>query len=92
LLARVGKGKWRLKLNFAGVLNDELKGFYRSTWKDDKGVEHVIATTQFEATDARRAFPCFDEPNMKATFKVTLNVPHEYEALSAMRPTSTSTI
>jgi puromycin-sensitive aminopeptidase len=89
---KVGKGKWRLKINFAGVLNDELKGFYRSTWKDDKGVEHVIATTQFEATDARRAFPCFDEPNMKATFKVTLNVPHGYEALSAMRPTSESTI
>lgn len=89
---RVGKGAWRLKLNFAGTLNDELKGFYRSVWKDESGKEHVIATTQFEATDARRAFPCFDEPNMKATFKVTLNVPHGYQALSCMRPVSESTM
>ncbi|HMY52026.1 MAG TPA: M1 family metallopeptidase [Candidatus Obscuribacter sp.] len=88
----VGKGAWRLKLSFAGTLNDELKGFYRSVWTDAAGVEHVIATTQFEATDARRAFPCFDEPNMKATFKVTLNVPHGYQALSSMRSVGESTI
>ena len=88
----LGAGKWKLKLAFAGELNDELKGFYRSTWTDDQGKVHVIATTQFEATDARRAFPCFDEPEMKATFKVALNVPHDYTALSAMKVESTSTM
>ena len=40
-----------------------------------EGREQVIATTQFEATDARRAFPCWDEPDFKASFGVTLNVP-----------------
>jgi len=88
----LGKGKWRLKVPFTGILNDELKGFYRSTWTDAEGKTHVIATTQFEATDARRAFPCFDEPEFKATFKVVLYVPHDYTALSAMRPVSISTM
>jgi puromycin-sensitive aminopeptidase len=88
----LGRGKWRIKMAFAGILNDELKGFYRSIWKDDSGKEHVIATTQFEACDARRAFPCFDEPEFKATFKVILNIPHTFQALSAMRVVSTATM
>jgi puromycin-sensitive aminopeptidase len=88
----LGRGKWRLKMAFAGILNDELKGFYRSIWKDESGKEHIIATTQFEACDARRAFPCFDEPEFKATFKVVMNIPHAYQALSAMREVSVSTM
>ena len=60
---------------FRGMLNDKLRGFYRSTFTDDDGDERVIATTQFEATDARRAFPCWDEPDFKAVFAVTLVVP-----------------
>ena len=66
-------GPARLELAFTGTLNDRLRGFYRSTMFVD-GVEHVIATTQFQSTDARRAFPCFDEPDRKATFGVTLDV------------------
>jgi len=88
----IGRGKWRIKMAFEGILNDELKGFYRSIWKDEAGKEHVIATTQFEACDARRAFPCFDEPEFKATFKVIMNIPHDYQALSAMREESVSTM
>lgn len=61
-----------VRLEFAGILNDRLCGFYRSTYADEGGAEHTIAVTQFESTDARRAFPCFDEPDMKATFEVTL--------------------
>jgi puromycin-sensitive aminopeptidase len=67
-------GPATLHLGFRGVLNDMLHGFYRSTFTDDAGVEHVIATTQMESTDARRAFPCWDEPEYKATFEVTLVV------------------
>nr|MBA2450690.1 M1 family metallopeptidase [Chloroflexota bacterium] len=75
-------GPWTLHLAFSGILNDKLHGFYRSTYRDDAGVEHVIATTQFEATDARRAFPCWDEPDFKAVFGVTLVVDEELMAVS----------
>ena len=70
----IDPGRHRLRLAFAGVLNDQLRGFYRSTYRDEGGVEHVMATTQFEATEARRAFPCWDEPDLKATFDLTLVV------------------
>ncbi|MHB8246099.1 MAG: M1 family metallopeptidase [Acidimicrobiales bacterium] len=76
------KGRHTLALTFGGVLNDELAGFYRSTFEDDGGATHTIATTQFEMTDARRAFPCFDEPAFKATFEVTLVVPRGLAAFS----------
>lgn len=67
---------------FNGVLNNDLRGFYRSTFTDDDGAEQVIATTQFQSTDARRAFPCWDEPDMKATFDITLVVDPEETAVS----------
>jgi aminopeptidase N len=51
-----------LEIAFDGILNDQLHGFYRSTFTDPSGEKHTIATTQFENTDARRAFPCWDEP------------------------------
>ena len=73
-----------LRLDFTGTLNDQLRGFYRSSYTDRDGVERHLATTQFEATDARRAFPCWDEPAVKATFEVTLVVPEELEAISNM--------
>jgi puromycin-sensitive aminopeptidase len=82
-LARpVGPGTWRLRLGFAGTLNDKLRGFYRSTYKDPQGVERVLAATQFEATDARRAFPCWDEPDFKAVFAVTLAIDPALTAVS----------
>jgi puromycin-sensitive aminopeptidase len=75
-------GPWLLHLTFTGILNDKLHGFYRSTFKDEDGNERVIATTQFEATDARRAFPCWDEPDFKASFAVTLIVDNALTAVS----------
>ena len=80
--ASLPPGGYRLKLGFEGILNDKLRGFYRSVFRDDDGNEHVIATTQFESTDARRAFPCFDEPDFKAVFGVTLIVPDDLYAVS----------
>jgi puromycin-sensitive aminopeptidase len=67
-------GPWKLEISFDGILNDDLRGFYRSVYTDPDGNEKTIATTQFEATEARRAFPCWDEPDLKATFGVTLVV------------------
>ncbi len=78
----VPAGQYRLLLAFEGVLNDKLHGFYRSVFQDEQGNEHVIATTQFETTDARRAFPCFDEPDFKAVFGITLLIPNELFAVS----------
>ncbi|MGE5227875.1 MAG: M1 family metallopeptidase [Planctomycetaceae bacterium] len=75
-------GDWTLSLAFGGALNDRLTGLYRSTFTDDEGVERVIAATHFEATDARMAFPCWDEPDMKATFGMTLVVKDGLTALS----------
>jgi puromycin-sensitive aminopeptidase len=73
---------YRLELEFSGVLNDKLHGFYRSSFTDDEGRERVIATTQFEPADARRAFPCWDEPDFKATFSVILVVDDSLTAIS----------
>ncbi len=78
----VGPGEHRLHLGFRGTLNDKLRGFYLSVFTDAEGHERVIATTQMEATDARRAFPCFDEPDFKAVFAVTLVVAADLLAIS----------
>jgi puromycin-sensitive aminopeptidase len=75
-------GEWMLHLDFRGTLNDKLVGFYRSTYKDGDHHSSVIATTHFEATDARRAFPCWDEPDLKAVFGVTLVVDDGLSAIS----------
>jgi puromycin-sensitive aminopeptidase len=75
-------GPATLHLSFTGILNDKLHGFYRSTFTDDDGIEHTIATTQMESTDARRAFPCWDEPELKATFEITLVVDDTLAAYS----------
>jgi puromycin-sensitive aminopeptidase len=67
-------GPASIRIEFTGILNDQLHGFYRSTYMAPDGESKTIATTQFEATDARRAFPCWDEPDLKATYTVTLIV------------------
>ncbi|MEO8341547.1 MAG: M1 family metallopeptidase, partial [Nitrospirota bacterium] len=75
-------GTWRLTMTFSGTLNDKLRGFYRSSYKDEDGVNHSLAATQFEATDARRAFPCWDEPDFKAVFATTLVIDPTLTAVS----------
>jgi puromycin-sensitive aminopeptidase len=71
-----------VEIAFDGTLNDQLVGFYRSKFVDDQGVTHTIATTQFENSDARRAFPCWDEPAFKATYQVNLTIPSHLAAYS----------
>jgi aminopeptidase N len=79
---RLPAGAATLHLTFSGVLNDRLRGFYRSTFSADGGGDRTIAVTQFEPTDARRAFPCWDEPEFKAVFGVTLDVADDLLAVS----------
>ena len=64
-----------LKVVFNGKLNDKMRGLYRSSYVGLDGKEKVMCCTQFESTDARRAFPCWDEPAFKATFKIIATVP-----------------
>lgn len=80
-------GKYDLTLVFEGILNDKMRGFYKSSYLVD-GVETHMATTQFEATDARRAFPCFDEPAHKSIFHVSLIIPKDKTAISNTLPVS----
>lgn len=80
----VGKGV--LEIKYRGFLNDQMAGFYRSQYTNSKGEKKHMATTQFEAIDARRCFPCWDEPARKATFTVTLVYPGHLMAISNMPP------
>jgi puromycin-sensitive aminopeptidase len=74
-------GDHELQLAFTALVNDHMEGLYRSRYTLD-GQEHVVIATHFEATDARRAFPCWDEPDLKATFAITLVVPDGMAALA----------
>jgi len=64
---RVPAGHAVVSIHYTGILNDKLRGFYLS-----KTAKRNYAVTQFESTDARRAFPSFDEPAFKATFDISL--------------------
>src|SRR6202035_4387667 len=75
-------GPVMITITFAGELNEKLRGFYRSEFTGEDGVSRTIATTQFEATDARGAFRCFAEPDRKAVFGVTLDVADGLAAFS----------
>jgi len=78
-------GDAELKIHFEAVLNDEMAGFYRSKYTSN-GEDRYAAVTQFEPTDARRAFPCWDEPAVKAIFEITLVIPTDRVGLSNMLP------
>ncbi|XP_036423928.1 alanyl (membrane) aminopeptidase b [Colossoma macropomum] len=84
---RVGES-YKLFTEFLGELADDLGGFYRSVYQEN-GQEKVLATTQMQATYARKAFPCFDEPAMKAYFNITLLHDPETTALSNGRDIET---
>ena len=78
----VTAGPCMIDITFTGILNDKLRGFYRSTYRDEAGLEHVIAASQMQSTDCRRAFPCFDEPDFKAIFSVSLVCDVDHLAIS----------
>ncbi|XP_012879258.1 PREDICTED: glutamyl aminopeptidase isoform X2 [Dipodomys ordii] len=76
-------GPYVLTLEFAGWLNGSLVGFYRTTYTENGQIKS-IAATDHEPTDARKSFPCFDEPNKKATYTISIVHSKDYEALSNM--------
>jgi len=82
-LSKKIKGKISIDIKFQGILNDRLLGFYRSQYVQN-GKTKYLATTQFEAADARRAFPCWDEPEAKATFDISIIADNKFTAISNM--------
>jgi tricorn protease interacting factor F2/3 len=82
-LSKKVKGEIIIDLEFQGILNDRLLGFYRSQYVQN-GKTKYLATTQFEAADARRAFPCWDEPEAKATFEISIIADNKFTAISNM--------
>ncbi|XP_045494517.1 aminopeptidase N [Colias croceus] len=72
-----------LNITYVGILNDNLHGFYRSSYEEKKD-KRWIAVTQFQATDARRAFPCWDEPALKAKFTISIARPVNMSSVSNM--------
>ncbi|RHY45811.1 hypothetical protein DYB34_010834, partial [Aphanomyces astaci] len=78
-----------IHLAFSGLLNDALRGFYRSEYEHD-GQKRIMAASQFQACDARRAFVCWDEPAIKATFEISMATPVHLTAISNMHVLSTS--
>ena len=75
--AELPAGPAKLSIHYTGILNNELRGFYLS-----KTEKRNYAVTQFESTDARRAYPSFDEPALKATYDVSLIVDKNDTAIS----------
>ncbi|XP_042228344.1 aminopeptidase N-like [Homarus americanus] len=73
-----------LTMAFLAHLNTQLNGFYKSQYKDEDGTDRWVAATLFQPTEARRAFPCFDEPELKATFEIFLAREHHMTSLSNM--------
>ncbi|XP_038078719.1 putative aminopeptidase-2 isoform X2 [Patiria miniata] len=76
--------KYILHLEFMGPLENDLLGYYRMVYTTEAGEEGKLASTFFDPVDARKAFPCFDEPDLKATFTITLEHQPEYHALANM--------
>ncbi len=81
--ANAVKGNVDVQIEFSGVCNDSMYGFYRSRYTD-KDKQKYILTSQFEAANARNAFPCFDEPAYKAVFDVRFTVKKDLECISNM--------
>ena len=84
---KIPAGEGVLQIDFSGILNGDMAGFYKSSYSDADGKKMVMGSTQFEALDARRAFPCVDEPSVKATFAVSLIVDADLTAISNMNET-----
>ncbi|KAG7909741.1 hypothetical protein KL906_001646 [Ogataea polymorpha] len=76
-------GPLSLSIEYTGPIRTDMGGFYDSSYKEGDQL-HTLLCTQFESTDARSAFPCSDEPAFKATFRLSLTIENQYDALSNM--------
>lgn len=77
-------GRARIHCAYQGVLNDRMRGFYRSAYTTPDGQARFAAATQFESTEARRCFPCWDEPALKSSFSLSVIAPRDRSVHSNM--------
>lgn len=82
--------RYIIEITYRGFLRDDNMGFYRSSYRTPEGHTVWLATTQFEQTDARHAFPCYDEPQIRAVFAVEIKHDQSYNAISNMPGTTTN--
>lgn len=82
--SKIPAGNYQLEIHFKSNISDSLTGFYKSFHDREKNDSSVLFTTKFQPTDARKAFPCLDEPNLKATFNIEIIHPQNYHARSNM--------
>ena len=84
LPAELPPGTHTLSLVFSGRINQQGQGLCRAPYRDADGAQKLMLSTQFEATDARRMFPCWDEPIFRARFQLTAVIPENMLAVSNM--------
>ena len=85
-------GLAKLQFGFSGRINDKLGGLYQSTYRHPDGTKRYLATTQSEPIDARKIFPCFDEPGRKAIIELSVDIPGTLTAVSNMPVAKTETL
>jgi aminopeptidase N len=85
LANELAAGPHSLELNFAGKINQQGQGLYYASYQEQgTGEKKIMLGSQFEATDARRFFPCWDEPSFRSRFQLTVVVPENFIAISNM--------
>lgn len=80
-----------LNIKFTGILNDQMAGFYRSSYVVNGKIKYM-ASTKFEPTHARKAFPCWDEPNIKTVYDISVITDNYMEVISNMNISEKRTI
>ena len=78
------KGRHTLRFTYTGVIETKPQGLFAQPFVKPGGGKDVLLSTQFEATDARRMFPCWDEPAFRATYTLTVTVPSEWKVVGNM--------
>ena len=88
VLPEAVSGQIRIQIDYEGIINDKMAGFYRSRFTQGKDTRY-IAVTQFQESSARQAFPCLDHPGHKAVFHLELIVPKSLTAIANTLPRQT---